>query len=105
MVIEMQNLKIVENQYLKEMDDIFEENHQEYLSLKGHEKSIYQLETIKLACLQKNEVVGYLILYLGKDFCKQEEFPIQIENNQEKVGYIWALNVKKLKKEKELQHF
>lgn len=80
---------IVENRYLDELLDIFDNNNKNYVVDRTASQRMPVVVYVK-----DEEPVGYGVVYIGKDFCEQEEYPITIEEAKDDSVYIWQLVTK-----------
>lgn len=83
---------ILENVYLEELRDIFDNNNKNYVS---DETAIQNIEMLKVVYVQDDIPIGYAVVYFGKDFIQKEEYNIKIDNMKEKTAYIWQIITKK----------
>ena len=82
---------IIENQYKEDIQRIWKENNEGYISSESNEKAINDENMTQLVWRQDNQTMAYAIVYEGKDLCKKDGFPNQIKNMPEKVAYIWEI--------------
>ena len=84
-------MEIKENIHLDALNIIFDENNQNYILDK---KCIYDSNFLKVVATEKQEALGYAVLYFGDDFLEKEGFPIKLDIKG-KVIYIWNCVTKK----------
>ena len=82
---------IIENAYFDDIQKIWKENNNGYITYESNQMAIKD-EKMKQFVWRENDItMAYAIVYLGKDFCKKDEYPNQITNMPEKVAYIWEI--------------
>lgn len=82
---------IIENEYIEELKEIFDENNQGYIT---NRKAI-ESDMLKVVYLENNKPLGYAIIYEKPDFCEKEKIPIKIDNISKNSIYIWQIATKK----------
>lgn len=87
-------MKILENKYLEQIEKILKENHQKYLSVNGQSRA-KELNLQRYCLVEKDEVLGYITIYIGADFLEKENFPLSLNDISKDVVYIWSINTKK----------
>lgn len=86
---------IVENKYIDQIEKIWKENNQGYIGYSCNQRSIKDNEMLKVLYVEDEKVLGYSVLYFGKDFCDLERYPNKIESMPDKTIYIWEMVVDK----------
>lgn len=82
---------IIENDYLDDIQRIWKENNNGYITYKSNQTAINNNDMLKIVYREDDITMAYIIIYFGKDFCEKEEFPNKIENMPDKVAYIWEI--------------
>lgn len=82
---------VVENKYKKELLEIFDENHQGYLT----DRTATQRDMLTVVYEEDNKPLGYAVVYIGGDFYKKEKYPITLNNIEDNCAYIWQIVTKK----------
>lgn len=82
---------IIENKYFDDIQKIWKENNNGYISYKSNQITINDNKMLKLVWRENNVTMAYVSVYFGKDFCKKEEYPNKIEDMPDKVAYIWEI--------------
>ena len=78
-------MEIKENVLLEQLEEIFDENHQNHICEKT---CIFKNNFLKIVAEQDGLALGYTVLRFGNDFIEVEELPLQMEI-EEKSIYIW----------------
>lgn len=82
---------IVENEGLEEIHRIWQENNQGYVGYECNQRSLKDKDMLKIIYKENENVLGYAVLYFGKDFCDLEGYPNKIKCIPENVIYIWEI--------------
>lgn len=82
---------IIENEYFDDIQKIWKENNNGYISYKSNQITINDNKMLKLVWRENNVTMAYVSVYFGKDFCEKEEYPNKIEDMPDKVAYIWEI--------------
>lgn len=82
---------IIENDYLDDIQKIWKENNNGYITYESNQTAIKDNNMLKIVYRENNITMAYVTVYLEKDFCEKEEYPNKIENMPEKVAYIWEI--------------
>lgn len=82
---------ICENECLDDIARIWKENNQGYVGYECNQRSLKDKDMLKIVYKEGDFVLGYLVLYFGKDFCDLEGYPDNIREKPEKTIYIWEV--------------
>ena len=82
---------IIENDYIDDIQKIWKENNSGYITYESNQMAINDEKMVKIVWRENEKTMAYAIVYLGKDFCKRDEFPNEIKNMPEKTAYIWEI--------------
>lgn len=82
---------IIENDYIDDIQKIWKENNSGYITYESNQMAINDEKMVKIVWRENEITMAYAIVYLGKDFCKRDEFPNKIKNMPEKTAYIWEI--------------
>lgn len=78
-------MEIKENVLLEQLEEIFDENHQNHISEKT---CIFKNNFLKVVAKQDGLALGYAVLRFGNDFIEVEQLPLKMKI-EEKSIYIW----------------
>ena len=82
---------IIENEYLDDIQKIWKENNNGYITYESNRIAINDNNILKIVYRENDITMAYAAIYFGKDFCEKEEYPNKIENMPDKVAYIWEI--------------
>lgn len=85
------NMEIKKNYKLNELINIFDENNQGFVYDKN---CITNDEFIKYVYVEKNQPIGYLVLYPRNDFAIKDGYDIKVTIPENSI-YIWHIITKK----------
>jgi ribosomal protein S18 acetylase RimI-like enzyme len=87
---------ILENSNYEEIRRLFEENNGNYITKWSNEHGINNPDMLKLLYVDdRGRALGYAIISFDRNFCEVEEYPNNIKNMPELIGYIWEVLVDK----------
>ena len=78
-------MKICENVLLEQLEEIFDENHQNNITDK---KCINNDNFLKIVANKNDYALGYAVIRFGNDFIEAEQLPLDMEIEGNSV-YIW----------------
>ena len=82
---------IKENVLLSELNIIFDENNQNYISDK---ECIFNNKFLKIVAVENGRAIGYAMVYFGDDFIEKEDYPLDLKIRKNSA-YIWNCVTKK----------
>lgn len=82
---------IVENEYLNQIEKIWQGNNKGYIGYDCNQRSIKDDKMLKIVFERENLALGYCVLYFEKDFCELEKYPNKISYMPDKIAYIWEI--------------
>jgi hypothetical protein len=93
------NMDIKENIHLDKLINIFDDNNSGYVADKN---CLTDDNFLKIVAIEKDEVLGYAVVYPGNDFLQKEGFKVDVEL-EENLLYIWQCVTKKIHEGKGVQ--
>lgn len=82
---------ILENEGLEDIARIWEENNQGYVGYECNQRSLNDKDMLKIVYKENHLILGYIVLYFGKDFCDLEGYPNKLEDIPLNTIYIWEV--------------
>lgn len=82
---------IVENEYLDQIEKIWQGNNKGYIGYECNQRSIKDDKMLKIIYEEEGLALGYCVLYFEKNFCELEKYPNKITNMPDKIAYVWEI--------------